>query len=70
MIYLETSRLQLRDWNETDFAPFIRLNMDEKVMQYFPKILSTKETTIFYESILNEFKECGFGLYAEKYVAG
>jgi RimJ/RimL family protein N-acetyltransferase len=33
MIYLETSRLQLRDWDETDLEPFSRLNADEKVMQ-------------------------------------
>ncbi|SEC75960.1 GNAT family N-acetyltransferase [Paenibacillus sp. GP183] len=64
MIYLETSRLQLRDWEETDLEPFSRLNADEKVMTYFPKTLSTEETNVFYKSIVSEFKECGFGLYA------
>jgi RimJ/RimL family protein N-acetyltransferase len=37
MIYLETSRLQLRDWEEADLKSFIRLNADEQVMTYFPK---------------------------------
>ncbi|MUT64899.1 GNAT family N-acetyltransferase [Paenibacillus sp. NEAU-GSW1] len=64
MIYLETARLQLRDWEETDIEPFSRLNADEEVMKYFPKTLSTEETKVFYESIVSEFKECGFGLYA------
>ncbi|UGB28750.1 GNAT family N-acetyltransferase [Metabacillus sp. B2-18] len=64
MIYLETSRLQLRDWRETDLDPFIRLNSDEKVMMYFPKPLSSEETITFYKSIISEIKECGFGLYA------
>lgn len=64
MIYLETSRLQLRDWQETDLEPFRRLNADEQVMRYFPKSLSPEETDVFYQSILSEFKECGFGLYA------
>lgn len=64
MIYLETARLQLRDWEETDLEPFSQLNADEKVMTYFPKTLSTEETNVFYKSIISEIKECGFGLYA------
>lgn len=64
MIYLETSRLRLRDWIETDLEPFSQLNADEEVMRYFPSILSNGETLKFYQSILAEFKECGFGLYA------
>ncbi|MBP1989590.1 GNAT family N-acetyltransferase [Paenibacillus eucommiae] len=64
MIYLETSRLQLRDWKESDLEPFSRLNEDEQVMRYFPKSLSPEETKVFYESIVSEFKECGFGFYA------
>ncbi|NWQ42821.1 GNAT family N-acetyltransferase [Bacillus sp. EB106-08-02-XG196] len=64
MIYLETSRLKLRDWEDTDLEPFSRLNADEKVMKYFPKTLSSEETTVFYKSIISEFIECGFGLYA------
>ncbi|WP_404332019.1 GNAT family N-acetyltransferase [Mesobacillus maritimus] len=64
MIYLETSRLRLRDWIESDLKPFSRLNADEVVMRYFPKTLSNEETLAFYHSIIAEFKECGFGLYA------
>ncbi|MEK0313858.1 GNAT family N-acetyltransferase [Cohnella sp. 56] len=64
MIYLETSRLRLRDWEETDLAPFYRLNADEQVMKYFPKTLSAEETNGFYHSIVAEIKECGFGFYA------
>ncbi|WP_248926227.1 GNAT family N-acetyltransferase [Paenibacillus hamazuiensis] len=64
MIYFETSRLRLRDWEETDLEPFRRLNADERVMKYFPKTLSTEETNAFYKSIISEFEECGFGLYA------
>ncbi|MBS4219668.1 GNAT family N-acetyltransferase [Bacillus sp. FJAT-49711] len=64
MIYFETSRLRLRDWNETDLEPFSRINADEEVMRYFPKTLSKEETNAFFTLILSEFKECGFGLYA------
>ncbi|MBW8348825.1 GNAT family N-acetyltransferase [Bacillus sp. IITD106] len=64
MIYVETLRLQLSDWKETDLEPFSRLNADEQVMMYFPKPLSKEETNVFHQSILSELKECGFGLYA------
>ncbi|MFD3273732.1 GNAT family N-acetyltransferase [Paenibacillus dendritiformis] len=64
MIYLETSRLQLRDWAEADLEPFRRLNADKQVMRYFPKTLSPEETNVFYQSIATEFTERGYGLYA------
>lgn len=64
MIYVETSRLRLRDWEEADLEPLCRLNADEQVMNYFPKPLSTEETNTLYRSIISEFQECGFGLYA------
>lgn len=37
MLYIETSRLQLRDWEAEDLEPFSQLNADEQVMRYFPK---------------------------------
>ncbi|NUU64413.1 GNAT family N-acetyltransferase [Paenibacillus agri] len=64
MLYFETARLLFRDWEEADLEPFSRLNADEEVMTFFPKTLSFKETTAFYQSIISEFTECGFGLYA------
>ncbi|MBH5317106.1 GNAT family N-acetyltransferase [Paenibacillus sp. GSMTC-2017] len=64
MIYIETSRLQLRDWKDTDLEPFSRLNGDKEVMAYFPKTLSVEETKLFYQTITDEFMQCGYGLYA------
>jgi ribosomal-protein-alanine N-acetyltransferase len=64
MIYLETTRLRLRDWSESDLEPFRRMNADERVMTYFPKTLTAEETDAFYRSIQAEFAECGYGLYA------
>lgn len=64
MIYIETSRLRLRDWQESDLEPFCQLNADEQVMKFFPKTLSTEETNAFYKAIVAEFNECGFGWYA------
>lgn len=64
MIYIETERLILRDWKKTDLEPFCQMNADERVMTYFPKTLTKEDTSTFYETILTEFKEYGFGLYA------
>lgn len=64
MIYFETARLRLRDWEEGDLAPFCRLNADEQVMRYFPKTLSAEETALLYTTIKAEFAENGFGFYA------
>lgn len=62
--YIETPRLILRGWKEEDLPEFTRLNADERVMEYFLKKLSHQETIAFYNRIQDEFKTCGFGLYA------
>lgn len=64
MIYIETARLRLRDWQASDLEPFGRLNADEETMAYFPKTLSAEETAAFQRSIQAEFDACGYGLYA------
>ncbi|MBM7706349.1 RimJ/RimL family protein N-acetyltransferase [Chryseomicrobium aureum] len=42
MIYIETPRLIVRDWKDTDLEPFRQLNADEEVMRFFPKTLSKR----------------------------
>ena len=64
MIYIETDRLILRDWKGSDLEPFRKLNSDEKVMKYFTNILSYEQTDKFYNAIIKELRDCGFGLYA------
>ena len=64
MVYIETPRLILRDWEEKDILPFAEMNSDPRVMKYFLKALTDKETQEFYNRIQNEFSQCGYGLYA------
>jgi len=64
MIYLETPRLLLRGWKESDVEPFAKINEDPQVMRYFPKTLSRAESHQMYQKIESEFRECGNGLYA------
>lgn len=44
--------------------PFIAMNEDERVMRYFPALLSEAETMAFYTRIQDEFDSMGWGLYA------
>lgn len=64
MIYFETPRLILRDWEESDLRIFQQMNSDPITMEFFPKMLSFEETEDFYKRIILELKERGYGLYA------
>lgn len=64
MIYLETERLILRSWREEDLQVFAGMNADREVMRYFPSLLTYDETAAFYQRILAEFRNKGWGLYA------
>lgn len=59
-----SERLILREWIESDLEPFIALNQDEKVMEFFPSVLSKTETENFATRIKKHFADHGFGLYA------
>lgn len=60
----ETARLRLRMWRHEDLALFADMNRDERVMRYFPSLLSFAETEDFYGRIVSEFDRNGWGLYA------
>lgn len=58
MIFLETERLILRDYVETDFDDYYRLKSDAKTMYYLQDIqLFTKEDAYEeFQSVLNDMK--------------
>ncbi len=64
MKYLETDRLVLRDWESDDLPLFKDMNKDERVMRYFPSVLTEKETESFFSRIQSEFDRNNWGLYA------
>ena len=43
---------------------FAEMNRDERVMRYFPTILTDEQTESFYNRIQSEFERKGWGLYA------
>ncbi len=61
---IETDRLILRDWKSEDLPMFAKMNNDERVMRYFPSVLTEKEPESFFFRIQSEFERNGWGLYA------
>ena len=43
-LQLETPRLTLRPWRESDRAPFAEMNADPVVMTYFPSAMTPEES--------------------------
>lgn len=61
---MRTDRLILRRWRDSDREPFARLNADPRVMEFFPKPLSTEESNAGVDRVEAHFEKHGFGLYA------
>ncbi len=61
---LETHRLLLRRWRDSDREPFAALNADPRVMRFFPAMLSRAESDRAVDRIEAHFEKHGFGLFA------
>jgi RimJ/RimL family protein N-acetyltransferase len=61
---LETRRLRLRAWSESDLAPFAVLNADPRVMEFFVKPLDRGESDALAGRIRDHFARHGFGVWA------
>ncbi len=61
---LETERLILRQWKDSDIAIFVEINRDEKVMEFFPEVWSEEKSRDCAEYFRKHFSENGFGFFA------
>jgi RimJ/RimL family protein N-acetyltransferase len=61
---LETERLILRQWRESDRQPFRELNADARVMEFLPGLLSPAASDEMMDRIQQSFQLRGFGLFA------
>lgn len=64
IIFMETPRLVLRQWIEDDYEPYIALNKDIDVMEFFPSVLTRDETIAQITRITNHIDQYGFGFFA------
>lgn len=60
---LHTSRLLLREWRDSDRAPFAEMNRDPLVMRYFPGLMERRASDAFVDR-LQELHQClGYTLW-------
>ncbi|MBX9770450.1 MAG: GNAT family N-acetyltransferase [Candidatus Obscuribacterales bacterium] len=61
---LETERLFLRHWQESDVEPFCAITSDPEVRRYYPNVLSASETKTLVVRIKAHFEKENFGLWS------
>jgi RimJ/RimL family protein N-acetyltransferase len=61
---IETERLLLRPWRDSDLGPFAELNTDVRVMEFFLSTLPRSESDAFAMKVRAHFDEHGYGLWA------
>lgn len=64
MIILETGRLRLRAWIETDRELFAEINSDPAVMEFFPFRRTRAEADALFDRNNRNIRETGFGFFA------
>jgi RimJ/RimL family protein N-acetyltransferase len=64
LIEIETERLRLRQWIESDREPFARLNTDPRVMEFLPSILDRAASDAMIDRIQALISERGWGFWA------
>lgn len=64
VIYIETERLNLRDWETKDLLPFQKMNANAQVRRYFPSLLSYRRSEIDMENMDSIIQESDLGLFA------
>lgn len=61
---IETPRLLLRRWRQSDLDLFAEMNADPEVMRYFPEPCSQERTKTLFDAIQREFADYGYGPFA------
>lgn len=64
MIILETERLRIRNWLETDRSLFAEINADPKVMEFFPRQRSREESDALMDEVQARIRQTGLGFFA------
>ena len=58
---LDTARLILRRWRDSDREPFARINADPRVMEFFPSTLTRVESDALIDRAEENYARHGFG---------
>ena len=63
-IFIETERLNLRQWQTSDEATYIAMNSDAEVMEFFPSVLTAAQSLSHINKMREQIDKEGFGLFA------
>jgi len=61
---LQTDRLLMREWRDSDRAPYAELNGDPEVMRHFPSTLTAEQSGEMIDRITARWDQEHFGLWA------
>lgn len=61
---LETKRLKLRQWKESDYPIFSEMTSDRDVMRFYPSLMSKSESDEMANKIRGLISEKGWGFWA------
>jgi len=59
-----TDRLLMREWRETDRAPYAEINADPDVMEHFPSTLTAQQSSEMIDRMTAHWEQHDFGLWA------
>ncbi len=63
-IFVETPRLILRNWLPSDYEPYIAMNQDPEVMEFFPSLLTPEQSMAHIASFIDRIAEFGYTFFA------
>lgn len=69
IIELQTPRLKLRQWLDKDFPVFAAMNADPGVMQFYPALLTNKQSNAMAEKLRSLIAQKGWGFWAVELLA-
>lgn len=61
---IKTQRLVLRQWQKEDEEPFVCMNADPRVMEFFPDLKTRHESDAMIKRLSNHIARCGWGFWA------
>jgi RimJ/RimL family protein N-acetyltransferase len=61
---IKTERLMLRDWRDSDLAPWAAMNADPQVREYLGPLLTTEQASAWVLNYQDDLDRYGFGFWA------
>ena len=65
---IQTERLLLRNWEARDLEPFSEMGRDERVMKYFPNLMTEEDCKNFIATKQGVIEKNGWGFWAAEHV--